>query len=348
MKLVVLGSGGSQPTPKVGCDCRTCQAARFELRRDPRSRHVRTGPSLWLPEYGILIDTPEESNAQLNLHADGALNLAHVLWSHFHPDHTAGVRIVEFIARWGQGSLGSGGVPTHLPEDLETSLLELNLFQFAVQRHHLEVHRVQDREPFELGDLSVTMLRHSGEMPMYSFLLEDAHSRFLYNPDHVMTLNLTGPEPGLLHNLDCAIVQVGLMPDGAQAFILPPDHPARKVLLPLETICERAANLGWKKLCFTHLYESIRLFPEEYDALGQKLSDQFGLEVGFCFDGMTLELGQKIDSVSSLSSEELLARLHAKREAISNQHAQDRPRMRTEMRALMNSAEQLELDARQG
>jgi phosphoribosyl 1,2-cyclic phosphate phosphodiesterase len=332
MKLVVLGSGGSQPTPKVGCDCRTCQAARLEMRRDPKSRHVRTGPSLWLPEHGVLIDTPEESNAQLNLHADGALNLAHVLWSHFHPDHTAGVRTVEFIARW-----GSSGVPTHLPEDLEMSLLELNLFQFAVQRHHLKIHRVQDREAFKLGDLSVTMLRHAGEMPMYSFLLEDANSRFLYNPDHVMTLDLMGLEPGLLESLDAAIVQVGLMPDGTQSFILPPDHPARKVLLPLETICENAARLGWKKLFFTHLYETIRLFPDEYDAL----------EIGFSFDGMTLELGQKIDSISSLSSEELLARLHAKREQISSQYAQDRPRMRTEMRALMASAEQLELDARQ-
>jgi phosphoribosyl 1,2-cyclic phosphate phosphodiesterase len=341
MKLVVLGSGGSQPTPKTGCDCRTCQAARLEMRRDPRSRHVRTGPSLWLPDHGILIDTPEESNAQLNLHADGALNLAHVLWSHFHPDHTAGVRIVEFIARW-----GSSGVPTYMPEDLETNLLELNLFQFAVQRHHLEIHRVRDREPFKLGDLNVTMLRHSGEMPMYSFLLEDANLRFLYNPDHVMTLDLAG-----LEHLDGAIVQVGLMPDGSQSFILPPDHPARKVLLPLETICENAARLGWKKLFFTHLYETIRLFPEEYDALGTKLSNQFGLEIGFSYDGMTLELGQRIemmaDSISSLSVEELLARLHAKREAISSQYAQDRPRMRQEMRALMASAEQLELDARQ-
>jgi phosphoribosyl 1,2-cyclic phosphate phosphodiesterase len=343
MKLVVLGSGGSQPTPKVGCDCRTCQAARLEMRHDPKSRHVRTGPSLWLPDHGVLIDTPEESNTQLNLHAEGALNLAHVLWSHFHPDHTAGVRTVEFIARW-----GSSGVPTHLPEDLETSLLELNLFQFAVQRHHLKIHRVRDREPFKLGDLSVTMLRHSGPMPMYSFLLEDANSRFLYNPDHVMTLDLTGLKPGLLENLDAAIVQVGLMPDGSQSFILPPDHPVRKVLLPLETICENAARLGWKKLYFTHLYETIRLFPEEYDALGTKLSEQFGLEIGFCFDGMTLELGQKLDSISSLSNEELLAQLHAKREAISSQYAQDRPRMRQEMRALMVSAEQLELDARKG
>jgi phosphoribosyl 1,2-cyclic phosphate phosphodiesterase len=347
MKLVVLGSGGSQPTPKTGCECRTCQAARLEMRRDPLSRHVRTGPSLWLPEHGLLIDTPEESNAQLNLHAAGALNLAHVLWSHFHPDHTAGVRIVEFIARWGQGNLGSGGVPTHIPADLETNLLEMNLFAFAIQHRHLEVHRVRDREPFKLGDLSVTMLRHAGPMPMYSFLFEDANSKFLYNPDHIMSLDLTGPEPGLLEHLDGAIVQVGLMPDGTQSFILPPDHPARKVLLPLETICENAAKLGWKKLFFTHLYESIRLFPEEYDALGQKLTDQFGLEIGFCFDGMNLELGAKSDSISSLSVEELLARLHAKREAISSQYAQDRPRMRNEMRALMTSAEQLELDARQ-
>lgn len=341
MRALVLGSGGSQPTPKAGCTCRVCTRAR----RDG-GQNARSGPSLWLPDHLVLIDTPEESNAQLN--AAGILELKAVLFSHFHPDHTAGVRVVEYIARW-----GAPGVPTFMPEDLEQSLEQVSLFRFQRDMKHLEVRRAHDRQPFGLGELRVTPLRHRSDMPMYSYLLEDSLGRGLYTSDHFITLDLDG-----LTDLDWAIVQVGLMPDGVQERSLPPDHPARKVLVPIPHVCEMARERGWKRLVFTHLYEAIRMHPEEYDDLAQKLGAQFGLEVAFAFDGMAL--GPDDAPKSSLepsgpdqpvsleaqTNEALLERLRLRREAIEREFQSDRPRMRQMMRELMNAPEQKELERR--
>ncbi len=344
MRAIVLGSGGSQPTPKAGCTCRVCTRARLE-----GGRNSRSGPSLWLPDHSVLIDTPEESNAQLN--AAGILELKAVLFSHFHPDHTAGVRIVEYIARWGQP-----GVPTYLPEDLEASLEQVSLFRFQRDMKHLDVRRVRDRETFRIGNLSVTMVRHRSDMPMYSYLLGDETGRGLYTSDHFITLELDE-----IPSLDWAVVQIGLMPDGVQEQPLAPDHPARKVLMPIPKICEIAVQRGWKRLVFTHLYEAIRLHPEEYDALAQKLSDQHGLAVAFAWDGMRLEPDEMPDLepkfVSDLEPEKpvpleaetpnaLLERLRLKREAIEREFHDDRPRMRQAMRELLNAPEQKELERR--
>lgn len=311
---------------------------------------MRSGPSLWLPDHFVLIDTPEESNAQLN--KANILELKAVLFSHFHPDHTAGVRVVEYIARW-----GAPGVPSFMPEDLEQSLEQVSLFRFQRDMKHLEVRRTVDRVPWNLGELRVTPLRHRSDMPMYSYLLEDANGRGLYNADHFITLDLDG-----LRDLDWAVVQVGLMPDGVQERSLPPDHPARKVLVPIPHVCEMAAQRGWKRLVFTHLYEAIRLHPEEYDDLARKLSDQHGLEVAFAFDGMMLESSGAVDlAASSLeipteinkpvpleaqTTEALLERLREKREAIEREYRDDRPRMRQLMRELMHAPEQRELERR--
>jgi phosphoribosyl 1,2-cyclic phosphate phosphodiesterase len=341
VQALILGSGGSQPTPKAGCTCRVCTRARLasasQHQRDPRG-----GPSLYLPQFGLLVDTPEESNQQLNAH--NLLDIRAVLWSHFHPDHTAGLRIVEYLARW-----GAPGVPSFMPLDLEENLDQVSLFAFAKAMRHIEITSVADQVPFSFAGLSITMLRHSGKMPMYSFLFEHNGLRLLYNPDHFMTLETAG-----LNNLgraadraiDCAIVQVGLMPDGVQDFILPPDHPARKVLLPLETIVATAKALGWRQLIFSHLYEAIRLFPEQYDALAATLSAKHGLPVSFAHDGMALTLSASAQAVSRLTSSQLIERLRQQREAIGAQFRHDRVQMREEMRKLLQSPEQLELNRR--
>ena len=329
----MLGSGGSQPTPKAGCDCRVCRAARLE-----GGKHVRGGPSLWLPQAGILVDTPEEANAQLNHFAGGALGLQAVLWSHFHPDHTAGMRVIEYIARWG------AGVRAYLPEDLERSLEQIHLFTFLRQEHHIDIHRIEDRVPFQIGTVQVTAFRHAGGMPMYSFLFEESGQRLLYNADHFMTLEQSGLAG--LEDLDVAVLQVGLMPDGVQERTLPPDHPARKVLLPISRVLEIAQGQRWRKVVFTHLYEAIRLLPEEYGHLGQRFSNESGFEVVFGWDGLHLMRPTVDGSLEAMSVPELLERLRLQRETIEREYANDRPRLRSAMRALMESPEQKMLEAR--
>ncbi len=318
MRAVILGSGGSQPTPKAGCDCRVCARARAE-----GNHHVRTGPSLWLPDAGLLIDTPEESNAQLCKHL-GATRPKAVVWTHFHPDHTAGMRVVELMARWGEPLL------VYLPKDLEEDLLARCgfLFGHAKTEGFVSVNQVQAETNFELNGLEICMLRHAGEMPMYSLLLQSHGKRGLYNADHFSTL---APQieahKEKLFGLDWAVLEVGLIPDGWQEQPLPANHPARLVLLPITEILKTAASLAWKQVVFTHLYEPIRLHPEEYAALAESLSKEFGLQVAFAKDGLSIG-GQQTDSTNTAHN------MHSQREEIAKKYGHDRKRMREEMRKL--------------
>ena len=88
MKLRLLGSGGVIPPPKPGCDCDVCSEARRK-----GIPYSRTGPSLFIEDINLLLDTPEDIRNQLN--REGIKRIDHVILTHWHPDHTLGLRIFE-------------------------------------------------------------------------------------------------------------------------------------------------------------------------------------------------------------------------------------------------------------
>ena len=55
MKLKIAGSGGMFLIPNPFCKCPVCQEARTK-----RGRYERLGPSLYIEDIGMLIDTPED------------------------------------------------------------------------------------------------------------------------------------------------------------------------------------------------------------------------------------------------------------------------------------------------
>ena len=55
MRLTILGSGGCMAIPKPLCGCRVCREAR--VKGVPYSRG---GPSAFLHDVNLLIDTPAE------------------------------------------------------------------------------------------------------------------------------------------------------------------------------------------------------------------------------------------------------------------------------------------------
>src|SRR5438128_1516503 len=87
-ELVFLGTGGAANTPRVGCMCEVCEEAR---RRG--ERFCRNGPSVFLSGSQILFDTPEDIGHSLE--REGIHRVNHLTYSHWHPDHTMGRRILE-------------------------------------------------------------------------------------------------------------------------------------------------------------------------------------------------------------------------------------------------------------
>ena len=61
MRIKILGSGGSIPTPKIGCSCSICKKARQV--GIPYRRH---SSALYLYDANALFDCPEDISASLN------------------------------------------------------------------------------------------------------------------------------------------------------------------------------------------------------------------------------------------------------------------------------------------
>ena len=91
MEWTILGSGGCTVIPKPLCGCRVCEEA-----REKGVPYARTGPSAFLHDIHLLVDTPAEIAAQLNRERIGRLD--YLAFTHLDPDHVEGLRVVEQVA----------------------------------------------------------------------------------------------------------------------------------------------------------------------------------------------------------------------------------------------------------
>jgi len=304
MRALVLGSAGSQPTPKAGCNCRLCTLAREE-----GGRALRTGPSLYLPDAGLLVDTPEEANLQL---AGRALVPRRVAWTHAHPDHAAGMRVVQFLAQ-------SAGRPVEglVPRPLYPVLAERYPLDYLVDAGYLELRLLPVGKPLELDGLRLTALAHEMDEPVFAYVFESESSRGLYAPDHLRFLPL--PEG----SFDWAVVQMPIPPLEALPFELPPDHEAWQSFYTFEQALELwRSKTG--RLVFTHIYESVGMTPEELDTVAASGGDW----VAFAHDGM------EVGPATGGGAADRLERFRAEQQKIERDFAGDLKRMRAELRLL--------------
>jgi phosphoribosyl 1,2-cyclic phosphate phosphodiesterase len=88
MRIEILGSGGASTVPRPGYHDRYNDEAR--ARGIP---YQRRGPGVFIHEYNILFDTPEDINESLN--RAGVDEVRACFYSHWHPDHVMGRRIFE-------------------------------------------------------------------------------------------------------------------------------------------------------------------------------------------------------------------------------------------------------------
>ena len=89
MEITIIGSGGFLPTGLPFCNCELCKNATIN------NKNSREGPSIYIHDLNLLIDTPE--NIFRLLPKYNIKNLRNVIFSHWHPDHTQGCRLFEYL-----------------------------------------------------------------------------------------------------------------------------------------------------------------------------------------------------------------------------------------------------------
>ncbi len=284
LKLEFLGTAGAIRTPRPGCTCPLCRAARTY-----GIPWQRTGPSLFVHGPDVLIDTPEESALQVDRSA--IQHIAAGLYSHWHPDHTAGRRMYE-TRNWDWRHWPPHHIctPIYVPPqaalDFEKMLGLAENFRY-LQNAGVVEFRVMD-SPIELGGWRITP-RQLADPSVYAFVFDelDGNRRLLVAMDELVGW----VPPDDLIGVDLAVLPTGVFeydPFSAQRRI-PSDHPVLKTEATFGQTLEMVERLQPGRLIFAHIEEPDQNTPDDLTQLAQQLQRERGWNVTFSYDTLMVE-----------------------------------------------------------
>nr|EGQ39871.1 MAG: metal-dependent hydrolases of the beta-lactamase superfamily I [Candidatus Nanosalinarum sp. J07AB56] len=283
MKATLLGSGGNTPTPLPTCQCRVCTKAREE-----GGKHVRRGNSTYVHDAKAMVDTPELAFETLNEEKISEVDA--VLLSHFHPDHTLGLRVLQGI--------GLSDIPieswvesetdVYMPRETHQKLVENSSILGHLLGEWANVNVVEHGDVFEINDVEVEAIGWreepgNQERNIFGYLFEQDGDRVLVSPDE----NKNMPTDGLGH-LHLWIKECGLFertPSGTRIRSRKRLEKDLQTEMTFSESVEQVTEVDVDKVVLTEIEELYRRTPSEYLSIAEKKSQP----VTFGHDGQTLE-----------------------------------------------------------
>jgi phosphoribosyl 1,2-cyclic phosphate phosphodiesterase len=282
MNITVLGSGGNSLIPMPTCDCRVCTEA-----REKGVPYARRGNSLFIHDENVLIDTPELVWESLNRERIQAVD--YVFLSHFHADHTLGLRALQPLSMEDVPVSDFVGEQTTLVMSRET--YERTIESNEVFQHLTDVWAdlllLEDGESASVGELSFTHigaeLKEGGEPVISGFLFEDDGTTAFVSPDENRYFDL-----GRLPDLDLWIKETGYFKRGPDGELLVTDRAEETTVqheMTFEESLEQIREVQPDRTVLTEIEELFRRSYDDYQTVEREHED-LGLE--FAYDGMEI------------------------------------------------------------
>jgi phosphoribosyl 1,2-cyclic phosphate phosphodiesterase len=282
MKWTILGSGGCAVIPKPLCQCRVCREARKK-----GVPYARAGPSAFLHDINLLIDTPAEIVSLLNRSPIRCID--YLTFSHLDPDHVEGFRVVEQIAldfrTW--RAYPQKQICLLLPEQLSGSVGKLKsqygpIVDFYQESGFLRLKLFRDK--IQIGGVSITAIPvDRGSQLAFVYVFGKAGRKVVYAPCDIKPFPEHRDE---VQQADVLIIQPGIFEKGLKhSFTYPAEHISRKTLYTFEQTMDLVTRLRAKNVVFVHLEEYWNRSYDDYLILEPK-------DRGICFayDGMQLSV----------------------------------------------------------
>lgn len=252
--------------------------------------YARSGPSMFIKDVSLLFDTPEEIATQLNRERINSVD--YILYTHWHPDHTFGMRIVERMYKFWLDMFVRRNKPKkkvkvyavrEVMEDLKSMGYRGGSFLDYYEKSDLiETIELEDEEEFMIGNFKITPFEvQTTYNPSTVFLIKEKGKRVAYAPCDVKPF----PKNPKLENLDLLIIGSFHL-EGAlkEGITIPPENALRKELFTLTEIQELATRLKARKTIVTHIEEEWSRTFDEYRDLEKHHN------LLFAYDGMQIKI----------------------------------------------------------
>ncbi len=258
MHFKFLGSGGVYPIPSATCNCKICAEARIK-----GFPYKRTTQSLFLYDIYALFDTPDCINEQLNTHSIEHIN--NIFYTHFHPDHTMGYRIIEILHN-SQDEI----INVYMPENKIN--ISINSFQsvFDYLESKSMCKIIHNESNYRFGNIRITRVPLNCS-DVQGYLIQQHNKSVFFCPCHAKYIPL---ELESLYNIDVMILGIGYL----KYMNNTTTHFESDILKIID-------NYAPKKTLLTHLEEIDKLSFDDYLELEKKYSNK---AISFAYDGMDL------------------------------------------------------------
>ncbi len=268
--------------PKPLCQCRICREA-----REKGIPYSRTGPSAFLHDINLLIDTPAEIISQLNLFS--IKRIKYLTFTHMDPDHVEGFRVVEQITldfrTW--HAYPQKQLCLLLPEQLSEPLRALRSqydahIDYFLRKGFLRLELFHDN--IQIGDVKITAIPvDRGSQVAFVYVFEKSGCRVVYAPCDIKPFPVNRSE---VQRADLLIIQPGIFETGLKHnFKYPAGHISRKTLYTFEQTMELATEVQARKVVFVHLEEHWNRSYDDYHLMEAK-----DPRIRFAYDGMRLRV----------------------------------------------------------
>ena len=281
MKFIITGSGGCVCTPKPLCRCRVCVQA-----REKGFPYARCGCSLYLEDISLLVDTPEDIAAALNNADIRAVD--YIMYSHWDPDHTMGMRIMEQL-RLEWLDYYDGIVPENpITVFADTEVMkDLNGMRskFGPLLDYYENMSLITRQPVVdsiiVRNVIIRLIPVPKRKAVSVFVFESRGKKLIYAPCDCLPF----PDDELMYGADVLVIGNTFIGDRLKNDkVIGAEHLLRKELYSFEDVLEIREQFGIKRVVFTHLEED---WGKSYDDYLTIESMHNGIQ--FAYDGMVIE-----------------------------------------------------------
>lgn len=276
--------------PRAACSCKVCKEARRK-----GLPYSRSGAALFVKDINALVDTPEEVFSQLN--RENILKVRHIFYTHWHPDHTLGMRVVEQISTdWLRKYLklkpDKPKVKVYALKEVMNDLQAIKNKFGSYFLHYetigaIETKTITENKELTLGNINVIpvpVLEGPGRSSTV-FVFKEGNKKVIYAPCDLRPF----PETNLLLKNSDVLILGGAIPDGAlkKGYVVPENNVLRKEQFSFSEIIKLIKKLKAKRTILTHLEEEWGKSYTDYLKLEKKYARY---NISFAFDGMRIKL----------------------------------------------------------
>jgi len=233
----------------------------------------------------VLFDTPEDVDKSLE--REDIHKVRHLVYTHWHPDHTAGRRVLEQLNMdWlhpESRRVTHVWLPSWVRDDFRKRFGLEDNFEFFERAGIAIIHEVSEGEAFELDGVTLRSFRMA-QPGLTAYVLEQGSKRAVLAID-----DTKGWKPGnQFSEPDVLFLETGWFerdPKGQE--IVPPGHWVRDEEASFEETLELIAQIRPRKTVLTHIEQLWARSYEDYLSLEKKYAAQ---NLQFAYDGLRIQL----------------------------------------------------------